>query len=322
MGSAAGRQGDAHVPIALLAVAVVIFGTGYWPTAVAADHGPSIMVTTMRVATSALMLLAIAAALRLRLPRGDVLRWAVLTGLLTAVIFQWGLTESVARAGAGNAAVMINTNPLMVLALAWIFLQERLHRVGVVGLLAGFGGVVLMVATQLGGSVETSELLIGSAIALVAAFSFAVSVLIVRRISQRPGGIEMVGFTAVQFSVASVLFVPIAFALEGTSGTDWGSDGFWASTAWTGPGAAVAAVFFYLALKRLPAAKTSSALFLVPAVAIIVEIARGNAPDALALSGMLVTVVGVALATVPREWMSALRARVRAHRPGAPPAPS
>jgi len=226
--------------------------------------------------------------------------------LLTAAVFQWGLTEAIDRAGPGNGAVLINTNPLMVLVLAWIFLRERLSPLGVFGLLAGFGGVVLMVSSQLGGSVETRQLLLGSFLALVAALSYAASVVILRSLSQHAGEMDMLGFLTVQFLVGSAVLLPIALAIEGTSGTDWGSESFWAATGWTGPGAAVAALLFYLALKRLPAAKTSSALFLVPAVAIIVEVVRGNSPDALALIGMLVTVLGVALAALPPEWTTAL----------------
>lgn len=309
MSATAGQEGGAAAPIALLATAVVIFGTGYWPTAVAADHGPTLMVTNLRVATSAAFLLVVAIALRKRLPRGHMLGWAVVTGLLMATLFQWGLTEAIARAGAGNGAVLINTNPLMVLVLAWIFLRERLSPLGVAGLLTGFGGVVLMVATQLGGSVETRQLLLGSLLALIAALAFSVGVLLLRRLSQRESEVDMVGITTVQFLVGSIVLLPVAFALEGTTGTDWGSASFWAATAWTGPGAAVAALFFYLALKRLPAAKTSSALFLVPAVAIVVEIVRGNSPGALALTGMLVAVCGVALAALPHEWTAGLLRR-------------
>ncbi|MGI9659787.1 MAG: DMT family transporter [Gaiellaceae bacterium] len=306
MSASAERERGAYVPLALLATAVVIFGTGYWPTAVAAAHAPSLMVTMLRVVSSAVFLLALALALRTRLPRGHMLGWSVLTGLLIATVFQWGLTEAIERAGPGNGAVLINTNPLMVLVLAWIFLRERLPSLGVFGLLAGFGGVVLMVSSQLGGEVETHQLLLGSFLALVAALSYAVGVVILRSLSQREGEMDMLGIVTVQFLVGSAVLLPIALAVEGTAGTDWSSGSFWAATTWTGPGAAVAALLFYLALKRLPAAKTSSALFLVPAVAIVVEVVRGNTPDALALTGMLVTVLGVALAALPPEWAAAL----------------
>ena len=316
MAAPPGPQGRAQAPLLLLGVAVVIFGTGYWPTAVAAEHGPTLMVTALRLVTSALALLAIAMVLQSQLPRGRLLGWAILTGVLMVAVFHWGLTEAIARAGPGNTAILVNTNPLMVLVLAWIFLRERLSPLGVLGLVTAFAGVALMVSSQLGGSVDTTQLLLGSALALVAALSWAVGVLIVRSLSQRPGGIDMVSFTTLQFFVGSLLLAPIAFAIEGTSGTDWGSDSFWAATVWTGPGAAFAVLFFYVALKQLPAAKTSSALFLVPAVAVVVEVARGSTPEAVVLAGMFVAVAGVALAVLPREQVGALMPFLRRHFPG------
>jgi probable blue pigment (indigoidine) exporter len=306
MAAPARRESRARGPLVLLGATVVIWGTGYWPTAVAAEHGSALMVTGLRLAPGALVMLAAVWLLGAKLPRGRMLGWAVLTGLLMVAIFQWGLTEAIARAGPGNGAILINTNPLIVLVLAWIFLRERLSPLGIAGLLAGFGGVALMVSSQLGGSVETRQLLLGSALALIAALGWAIGVLILRKLSQRPGGIDMVGITAVQFVVASVLILPIAFAVDGTSTTDWGSGTLWGTIVWIGPAATVGVLFFYLALERLSAAKTSSSLFLVPAVAVIVEIARGSTPGVAVLVGMLVAVVGVALAVVPVEQLAAI----------------
>ena len=307
MAAPARREGRVHGPLVLLGAAVVIFGTGYWPTAVAAEHATALMVSGLRLAPAALVMLAAALLLRARLPRGGMLGWAVLTGLLMVALFNWGITEAIARAGPGNSAIVINTNPLIVLVLAWIFLRERLSRLGIVGVFAGFAGVVLMVYSQLGGDVETRQLLLGSALALLAALGWAVGVLILRKLSQRPGGIDMVGLTAVQVVVATALLLPIAFVVDGTSSTNWGSGALWATIVWIGPVATVGVLFFYMALRRLSAARTSSALFLVPAVAVIVEIARGNAPGPLVLAGMVVAVIGVALAVTPQEQLASLR---------------
>lgn len=240
-----------------------------------------------------------------------MLAWAVLTGLLMVALFYWGITEAITRAGAGNSAIVVNTNPLIVLVLAWIFLRERLSMLAVFGLALGFGGVVLMVSTQLGGDVETTQLLIGIGLALLAALGWAVGVLVVRTLSQRAGGVEMMGFTTVQFIASAILIAPIAFALEGTSSTTWGSGQFWAAMLWIGPAASIGVALFYMALRHLSAAKTSSALFLVPAVAVVVEIVRGEAPSAIVLAGMFVAVIGVALAVIPRETLARVLPRLR-----------
>ena len=80
------RRSGAYLPLALMGIAVVIFGTGYWPTAVAAEHGSPIMVTAVRVATSALLVLVTVLVFRRRLPVGSVLGWAALAGVLSGVV--------------------------------------------------------------------------------------------------------------------------------------------------------------------------------------------------------------------------------------------
>ena len=49
------------------------------------------------------------------------------------------------------------------------------------------------------------------------------------------------------------------------------------------------------ALKRLPATIVSSTQFLVPVVAVIIEMVLGHIPSGLVLAGMLITIAGVAL---------------------------
>ena len=311
------ERSRAQGPLALLAVVVIVWGTGYWPTAVAAEYSPPLMVSGLRLATSAFVLLALALLMRGQLPRGRLLLWAVLTGLMMVALFYWGITEAIIRAGAGNSAILVNTNPLIVLVLAWVFLRERISNIAIAGLGVGFAGVVLMVSTQIGGDVSTGQLLLGSAIALLSALGWATGVLVLRRLSQRPGGLEMMGFTTVQFFASAVLVSSIGFALEGTSSTNWGSGTFWGSMLWIGPAASVGVALFYMALRHLSAAKTSSALFLVPAVAVVVEIVRGETPEAIVLVGMLVTVLGVALAVVPSEKLAALAPAIRRRLDGA-----
>jgi drug/metabolite transporter (DMT)-like permease len=112
---------------------------------------------------------------------------------------------------------------------------------------------------------------------------------------------------AVQYAVAAVVIAPVAFAVDGTAGTDWEASGLWGPLVWIGPVNALGAMLFLLALGRLPASRTSSVLFLVPAVAVLVEIARGAAPEAIVLAGMVLAVGGVALVITAGERQLPLR---------------
>jgi drug/metabolite transporter (DMT)-like permease len=302
-----GGTAASAVPLALLGATVLIWGTGFWPTGVAAGHTTNLMLAGLRAIPSALVMLAAVPLLGASLPRGRMLVWTVLTGLIMPTLFQWGATEAIGRAGPGNAAVLLNTTPLFVLVVGWVALGERASLVGVGGLLAGFGGVVLMVWSQLGGDVETGQLLAGTGLALAAAIGWGTGTLVLKHLSLRGEHVDWVGVNAVQYAVAAVVIAPVAFAVDGTAGTDWEASGLWGPLVWIGPVNALGAMLFLLALGRLPASRTSSVLFLVPAVAVLVEIARGAAPEAIVLAGMVLAVGGVALVITAGERQLPLR---------------
>ncbi len=296
---------------ALLAGMVLIWGTGYWPTEVAGEHTETVLLSGLRVIGGALLLVSVALLARARWPRGRMLGWAAISGLIMVALSHWGTTEAVARAGPGNAAVVVNAAPLIVAALGWFLLRERLSWIGIAGVIVGFGGVVLMVSSQLGGDTDTRQLLIGVGLAAAGAVGWAIGTLLVRALATRRGDeMDMLSFTATQFTVAGVVLLVAGFGIDGVATTEWGSGELWAALFWIGPLSGLGFAFFFVALGRMTAARASAALFLVPGVAVIVEIARGNVPTALVLLGMFLAVAGVALVNIPREALAGLAPRV------------
>lgn len=303
------RRASSLGAFALLGSAVLIWGTGYWPTAIGAEHAANVTLAGLRTSGGGVTLVALAVLTRARFPRGALLGWAVLTGVTMIALSLWGTTEAVARAGPGNAAIVINSAPLLVAALGWIILRERLSPFALLGVLTGFGGVVLMVSSQLGGTVDTAQLLLGAGLAMTGAVGWATGTLMLRALAQREGELDMLGFTAVQFAVAGTLLLSVGFAVEGAMATDWSAPALWAVFVWIGPVNTLGVVMFFVALSRLAAARASAALFLVPAVAVIVEIARGNAPGPLVLLGMVLAVLGVAMVNAPPQQLVAAARR-------------
>ena len=296
------RPSSNYATFALLAGFVLIWGTGYWPTEVASEHTSTVMLSALRVTGSALLLVAFALLRRAKWPGGRMLAWASGSGLLMIALSHWGTTEAVIRAGPGTAAVLVNAAPLIVVALGWLSLRERLSPIGLAGIAIGFGGVILMVSSQLGGDIDRNQLLIGVGLGAAGAVGWAIGTLILRAFTmRRTEELDMLGFTAMQFVVSGVVLLAAAFATDGTGSTDWGSGELWAVLVWIGPVSGIGFACFFAALSRMHAARVSAPMFLIPAVAVVVEIARGNVPTALVLLGMLLAVLGVALVNVPRE---------------------
>jgi drug/metabolite transporter (DMT)-like permease len=281
-----------------LVAATLLWGSGYHATLVAGRRLPALWVACLRPALSVWILLGLGAFWGMSIPRGRAAAWAVVSGVLTTAIFFVALVEGVVRAGAADAAVLTNTAPFFVLLLASLLLGERLQPRRLAGMALGFAGVVLMVATRLGEQRGTGTVAVGTAFALAAAVASALGTVIVRRMALRDPGIDVVGLTTVQLAVGTLILLPLAFAVDGNDGS-WGSGSLWAALVWLSFGStAAASVLFFFGLRRVTAPRASAFLFLVPAVAVAIEIVLGDRPGSAALVGMALAIVGVAIVTI------------------------
>ena len=289
------QRSSAATGYILLAAPVLLWGGSYRAVAIAGPHASALMLNGLRALIAAVILLALLPLLRSRFPTGRLLMWSAVTGVLGVVVFLEGFAEGVLRAGAGNAAVLSNTSPFFVVLLGRLVLGERLKPAGVLGLMVGFAGVVTMVASQLGGA-HGGDLALGMALALAAGAGWGFATLIVKWLAQRDPTLDVTAITTGQFVVGGLILAVLAVAIDGTGGTQWSSGDLWGALAFlTVGGSVIGYIAFFGALKRLKASVVSSAQFLVPVVAVLIEIIRGAVPEAVVLVGMVVTVAGVAL---------------------------
>ncbi|MGI9657662.1 MAG: DMT family transporter [Gaiellaceae bacterium] len=293
------RRRHEATAVLFLLTAVFFWGTSFRATLIGAEHAPPLTFTALRAAPAALILLVVAFFMRARLPGRALLPWTVLTGVLMVTIPLAGLAESVVRAGAGNAAVLNNTAPFFVLALGYLMLSERASWIGISGLLVGFGGVVVMVSSQLGGVDDRGDFALGVVLALASAAAWGGGTLVVKWLLERDPKLDLVGLTVGQYLIGSTLIVGLAFAIEQPSETAWSSGDLWAAVAWVVVGSSVIAqLAFYAGLRRLPANKVAVWGFMAPVVAVLVEIGRGDVPGPIVGLGMGMAILGVAVTTV------------------------
>jgi drug/metabolite transporter (DMT)-like permease len=306
-----GPTRPAAVGFLLLALSILLWGGGFRATAAAVDHTSPLMLSAVRTCVAAVALLVLLRALGARFPPARLWGWAALTGLLGAALFYYGIGEATERAGAAPAAVLANTAPFFVLVLGWAFLQERVTWRGIGGLVIGFAGVVVMVSSQLGEAAGAVDLVVGSALALAAALAWGITTLLVKWLLGRDPSIDLVGFTTGQHVVAGVVLAALGLGIEGVDTTRWSSGDFWGGIAFLAlGGSAIAYVAFFASLRRLEAVRASAWLFLVPVVAVIIELALGNIPDGIVLVGMALAIGGVALTSVSGEPQSGSEAIV------------
>jgi drug/metabolite transporter (DMT)-like permease len=296
------RRDNGLAAVGLLSLTVVLWGGAFRATAVAAEHTSSVVLSALRAGPAALILLLALPFAHARLPSRRQWLWAAVTGLLMVTLATVALPLAVTRAGAGNTAVLVNTSPLFVGLAGALFLHRRLSPLAVLGLAAGFGGVVLITAPQLEGGLEAADLAVGIGLALALSLGWAIGMLIIKAVAERDPKLDMLGFTAAQYAVGAPILVVVGFALKGVDGTDWTSGDFWGAIAWLAIGTSALASFaFFSALKRMSADRVAAWQFVVPVIAILVEIARGSTPKTVVLAGMALAVAGVALVDAAPE---------------------
>ena len=164
-----------RLPVSLiLAVSMIAAGVVYPVTDSALKHTSPIMIATLRALVGGLILTLALPLLRSRLPRTRRLwAWAFAIGFGNTTLTQVGISVGTARAGAAVASVLLNSSPFFVALIARFALGETITRLRAIGLVIGFGGVLLVVFADPGNIAHGSQLAIGFVLALLGALGWA-----------------------------------------------------------------------------------------------------------------------------------------------------
>jgi drug/metabolite transporter (DMT)-like permease len=300
------RGGEA-LAVALLAFTVVVWGCTPRVTAEAAPFSDPVMLTSLRAAPTAIALLIALPLLRYRLPATrSEWAWASVSGLLMVTWFLFAFTESVIKIGPGIAIVLMSTSPFFIAIAERVLFGRRITPLMLLGMLVGFAGVILVASVQIDASGDAGDMLIGMALAISAAVAWAAGTMIVaEQITRRPDT-DLIGLTTGQYVVGGAVLLVLAFFIEGTDAAQWSEGTLWLATAFIAIiGSAVATVTYFGSLRWLDPASVTTWLFLSPVVSVVLELLLGNAPDAVVLLGMLVTIAGVAIVSVAPRFAAA-----------------
>jgi drug/metabolite transporter (DMT)-like permease len=229
--------------------------------------------------------------LRLPLPRerriyGHLAVLSVISIVLPFWLITWAeQTVDSALASIINAAV-----PLFVILIAATTLRdEPITTNRLLGLVVGFGGVVLLTARSLGGGGEMlgEVALVGSSISYAAGAVYARRN--IRSVSPLAPALIQVGFA---FVIAAVL----ALAIDGTGGFRLTGEAVF-SVVWLGiVGSGIAYLAWYRLITRWDATRTSLVTYLLPIVGIVLGVAvLDETVDARILAGTALVIAGIAL---------------------------
>lgn len=282
------------------ALFVLIWATGFVVAKFAAPYAEPLSFLLLRYAGVIALMLVLAVVARARWPRGIAVLHIAVAGVGIQAGYLGGVWTAVAAGmPAGVAALVVNLQPVLTAVFAGL-LGARVGRIQVLGLVLGFLGVVLVVANKITG-VGVTGLTLG--LTTTALLSITAGTLYQKRFCPE---FDLRTGQVVQFGASILVTLPFVLAFESFR-VEWTPQLIgalaWSVLVLTGGGISL----LFLMLRRGAAAQVTSYFYLVPGITALLALAMfGETLGPIAIGGMVVAVLGVALATRTTPTRSSL----------------
>jgi drug/metabolite transporter (DMT)-like permease len=296
------RRADTTLPWVPALAFVLVWSSGY----IAGPYGVTAMkplsLVAWRFVVAAVIVVLLARLLRgpLRIDRGTAARVAATGFVMNGLQFAAMYLAFDAGLGATLGALLHSLSPVLTAVLAGLLLKERLTRFQLVGFVVGVAGVLLV----LGPDVEEAGGPVGIGFAVVGVLALSFGTLGQRWIGHGP---DPLWSAAIQFGVSGPPLLVLALVLEGTHPV-LDVEKAAISLAYLALVNSIAGlVLLGVLVRRRGAGAAASVFFLMPPVtALMAWLVLGETLTVREGVGLLVAVVGVAVATrggsaVPEE---------------------
>jgi drug/metabolite transporter (DMT)-like permease len=268
----------------LLLLLVLIWGASWSIYKVALEFTPPILFAGMRSLLGGLLLAIVL------FPSREKIRWRknwrayCISALLNAFLFYGLQTAGLEYLPGGLFSVLVYFQPVLIGLFAWLWLGEKMTLLKISGLLAGFFGIVVISADSLSGTLSIT----GIVLALLAALTWALGVVYVKKVS---GTVDSLWMVALQFVIGGAALTVAGSVTERWSDIAWNLPyaiglGFGATL-----GVPIAFVIYFHLINRGEASKVAAFTFLVPLIAVIVGTLFMHEPVTYTLTIGLVLIV-------------------------------
>ena len=255
-----------------------------------------LMVLSLRFFISGLLGIAIARMLgqKIQLNKGE---WTVVViiGISQNAIYLAFNFIAMQWIEASLAAIIASLLPLVVAAVCWIFLGEKTGFKGMLGLIVGFGGVLVIMLDKL----SSSNAYLGMTLCLIAVAALAGATLYVGRMMSLNKNVVMI--VGLQMLVGSITLFPFSLIFE-TWNIEW-STSFVLAFLYTTlvPGLLGTLIWFFL-VRRIGPVKAATFHFLNPFFGVLVAALILSEPLSIS-DGIGVTIImaGILLVQLSRK---------------------
>ncbi|MBK9117193.1 MAG: DMT family transporter [Betaproteobacteria bacterium] len=288
--AATGARGAALFP----ALFVLLWSTGFIAAKYGLPYAPPFSFLFYRFALVSVLMAALAFVTGARRPR-SLREWRdlALVALGVHALYLGGVFVALdGGMAAGTSAMLVGMQPILTVVLAHYWLGEPVRIRQWAGLVLGLAGVwcVVRLKVDFGGALSG---LVASAIALV---GISVGTLYQKR---HCAHVDLISGAAVQYAVCAAVFAPLAWLVDARP-VQW-VPSFVFALSWSVLVLSVGAItLLYWLLRHGAAANVARLFYLVPPVtAVMAWLLFGETLDALAIAGMALICLGVALARRP-----------------------
>jgi drug/metabolite transporter (DMT)-like permease len=270
---------------------VFLWSTGFIFAKLGLPYAEAFTFLTLRFGIVTALMLVVALATRAPWPRGvGQMGHIFVVGVLMHGAYLGGTFAAIgAGVSAGVAALVVGLQPLLTAAVVGPFLGERVSARQWIGLVLGFGGVALVLENKIG---LGEAPLWGYGFSFLSLLGITIATLYQKRFCStmdwRSGGV-------IQYFAATLSMLPAALLFE-TRAVHWTGE-FVLAMLWLVVMLSFGAVtLLNWLIRRGAAARVASLFYLVPpVVAVEAYVIFGEELHALALAGMALTALGVAL---------------------------
>jgi len=272
---------------------VILWSTGFIGMRLGAPYAEPFTFMALRMAIVVAILLVAAWVFRAPWPTDrTAIMHAAVAGLLVHATYLSGVLYAISmQLPLGFTALIAGLQPILSAFISRLFLGERLSKIQWLGMLLGFAGVMLVVAAKFSaGEVRASALIA----ALVALLGITLGTLYQKRyctaMDLRTSGV-------IQFSATGVVLFVFAMLFE-TRVVNW-TPQFGFALGWLAIVLSLGAIsILYVMIRHGATSKVASLFFLTPSVtAMMAYLLFGESLAPLAVAGLLVSAIGVAMVT-------------------------
>jgi len=229
---------------------------------VAASAFPPIWVGMLRATSGALLLWVVLLLGGYKLPPRRLFFWLFIVALTNNAIpfsfFAWGEKT----VPSSTAAVLNATTPIWTLLLSLAVHRTRTSLYTILGVIAGFAGVAIVVFSRTSTAAETTQhgsLVLGVLVIALAALGYAIATVIAKAKLQ---GLDPIGLAVTQLTLAALMLLPIAAI--GPHPTAFHLAPTLAILVLGFAGSGIAYFLYYSLLARIPATHVVAVTYLLP----------------------------------------------------------